>query len=325
MPNDGKHSPSLRPIGKQASTGKQAKDEASKPAPLGALIRKILSHPSGRKLLHLSRKGLGKASKGLGKASRFTQKEISPRARLAARKVRYHSSPEVLGKDYKAFLHTAQELGYDRGIERLFFIPAKGHIPLDELTIDSPNRAFGHDYHPVHRQSFNWAMTQITTELSDRLSDFTFVDYGAGRGRALLLASLYPLRKIIGVEFAKELQDDAMMNIAQFPRSLMKCRDVECHLMDAVNIDIPAGKSIFFINDSFGPEVLETVLARMVAAYRANPRRFYLILVHPPKPEQLTPLMERTVIFEPLDASQSEKMRMQMLSPDEVQIFRTLV
>ncbi len=303
-----------------SSSSPASPDEDAQPAPerkpggFALLLHRFLKHRSGRNLLRMGRKGLSKASL-------FTSKEISPRARSAARSMRHHAQPEVLNKDYRQFLHSAQELGYDRGIERLFFVPAKGHIPLDELTIDSPNLAFGHDYHPVHRLSFNWAMAQIP----DRLSDFTFVDYGAGRGRALLLAAMHPFRKVIGMEFAAELHDDATMNIAQFPRSLMKCRDIDCHLMDAVNFEVPENKGVFLFNDSFDIEVLETVLARITASYRANPRRIYLIFVRPLEAEQLDPLMERMVIFEPTGHTTSEKMRMQILSPDQVQIFRTLV
>ena len=52
-----------------------------------------------------------------------------------------------------------------------------------------------------------------------RLSRLSFVDYGAGKGRVLLLASQHPFAAIGGIEFAEELHDDATMNIAQFPRS----------------------------------------------------------------------------------------------------------
>ncbi len=300
------------PLPEESEEGQTTPDQ--KPGILALLMHQILKNRTGRNLLHMGRKSLNKAS-------HFTSKEISPRARSAARTVRHHAQPEVLNKDYRRFLHTAQEFGYDRGIERLFFVPAKAHIPLEGLTIDSPNRSFGHDYHPIHRLSFNWAMAQIP----DPLSDFTFVDYGAGRGRALLLAAMHPFRKVIGIEFARELHDDTNMNIAQFPRSLMKCRNIDCHLMDVVNFDIPSTKGVFLFNDSFDIEVLETVLARITTSYRANPRRIYLVFVSPIEAEQLLPLMERTVIFEPTYHSKSEKMRMQILSPDQVQVFRTLV
>lgn len=292
-----------------------------KPGALSILLKRALNKKSGQSVLKLGRTGLQVGRSKFSQATHHTGKELSSRATRAAHSVRHHSKPENLNKDYKRFLHLAQEIGYDRAIEKLFFIPTRGYTALSGLTIDSPNRSFGHDYHPIHRLSFNWAMAQIP----DRLSDFTFVDYGAGRGRALMLAAMHPFRKVIGVEFAAELHDDATMNIAQFPRSLMKCRDVDCLLMDAVDFPIPESQGVFLFNDCFDIEVLETVLARITSSYRANPRRIYLVFVRPLLADVLDRLMERTVIFEPIYHSTSEKMRMQILSPDQVQIFRSLI
>ena len=62
---------------------------------------------------------------------------------------------------------------------------------------------------------FDWALSAI----DDDLSQLSFVDYGAGKGRVLLLAAQHPFAAVGGIEFAEELHDDAAMNIAQFPRS----------------------------------------------------------------------------------------------------------
>ena len=293
----------------------------AKPGVLSLMLNRIFKKQSRQSIAHMGRKGFHFGRLKISKATRVTGDELSTRVASAARSVRHHAKPANLNKDYKRFLHLTQEIAYDRSIEKLFFVPAKGYIPLENLTIDSPNRQFGHAYHPIHRLSFNWAMARIP----DELADFTFVDYGAGRGRALMLAALHPFRKIIGVEFASELHDDATMNIAQFPRSLMKCRDIDCLLMDAVDFPIPESKGVFLFNDSFDEEVLETVLARIISSYRHNPRRIYLVFVRPLKTEVLESLMERTVIFEPIYHSTSEKMRLQIFSPDQVQIFRSLI
>ena len=285
-----------------------------KPAAFSLLTKRILNSQMTHSLAKMGQSGFSRAKQ-------FRGEEISTKAILAAKFLKRRTRPEKLNKDYRHFLHLTQEIGYDRGVEKLFFVPAKGYTALDDLTIDSPNKPFGHDYHPIHRLSFNWAMAQIP----DRLDKFTFVDYGAGRGRALMLAAMHPFNKIIGVEFAAELQDDAVMNIAQFPRSLMKCRDVDCLHRDAVDFPIPETNGVFLFNDSFDLKILETVLARITTSYRSNPRRIYLVFVRPPRADLLDQLMERTVIFEPTYHSKSEKIRMQILSPAEVQIFRTLI
>jgi hypothetical protein len=48
------------------------------------------------------------------------------------------------------------------------------------------------------------------------LQDFTFIDLGSGKGRVLLMASDYPFKRIIGVEFMPELQRVAQENIRKY-------------------------------------------------------------------------------------------------------------
>ena len=50
----------------------------------------------------------------------------------------------------------------------------------------------------------------------DALGDFTFIDLGSGKGRVLLMASDYPFKKIIGVEFMPELHRAAQENITGY-------------------------------------------------------------------------------------------------------------
>ena len=95
-------------------------------------------------------------------------------------------------------------------------------------------------------------------------SRLTFVDYGAGKGRVLLLASEHPFAAVGGIEFAEELHDDAVMNIAQYPRSRMKCRNVECVLEDVIRSDRQrASRSRFF----------QSILAGGLRRGAAQPRR----------------------------------------------------
>ncbi|MEM7191515.1 MAG: hypothetical protein AAF405_01385, partial [Pseudomonadota bacterium] len=145
----------------------------------------------------------------------------------AAQKLSLLETVKAKHQDYLQMLH---ERVFDASREQLFFAPTKAHVPLSSLTIASPNRALGHDYRPVPCKIFDWALAQI----EDDFSSFTFVDYGAGKGRAMLLAAEHPFAAVAGVEFAAELHDDAEMNIAQYPRSMMRCRNVECVLTDAV-------------------------------------------------------------------------------------------
>ncbi len=97
----------------------------------------------------------------------------------------------------------------------------------------------------------------------------------------LLLAAEHPFQAVGGIEFAEELHDDAVMNIQQYPRSRMKCRNVECVLEDASQVGPPEGEAVHYFFNPFSPEVFAEVLNNIVVSYRKRPRRIYLILVDP--------------------------------------------
>src|SRR6185436_7767539 len=53
---------------------------------------------------------------------------------------------------------------------------------------------------------------------------YTFVDLGSGMGRAVLVASEFPFRRIVGVEIAAELHAIAGRNVRRY-RGRQQCRD----------------------------------------------------------------------------------------------------
>ncbi len=221
-----------------------------------------------------------------------------------------------LKAEHQSLVRKLHERVLDASREQLFFVPTKDPQALSTLTIDSPNRAFGHDYRPVPCQVFDWALAQVTEDLSE----FTFVDYGAGKGRAMLLAAEHPFAAVAGVEFAAELHDNAEMNIAQYPRSSMRCRNVECVLADAVEVGPPDGASVHFFFNPFAREVFAEVLNNIVMAYRMTPRRLYLILVDPIAAD----LVEASGVFARVEPSQIDEFKLKLLSPHTVAVYRSL-
>ena len=142
-------------------------------------------------------------------------------------------------------------------------------------------------------------------------SRLTFVDYGAGKGRVLLLASEHPFAAVGGIEFAEELHDDAVMNIAQYPRSRMKCRNVECVLEDASTLGPPEGESVNYFFNPFSREVFAEVLHNLVVSYRKRPRRLYLILIDP----VATDLVDESGVFARLAAPLPREPQDQAVQP----------
>ena len=102
------------------------------------------------------------------------------------------------------------------------------------------------------------------------LREFTFLDLGCGKGRALLLARTYPFRRIIGVELLPELSDSARRNISRLPAE----EQGRCELlsMDARQYDFRPEATFLYLFDPFPPAVLREVLGNLARSVEQHPR-----------------------------------------------------
>jgi hypothetical protein len=254
---------------------------------------------------------------GLAKAAKIGRETVLPELGRAGVRLRERTRPERLKQDWREFLLWWHANVGDKGIEKLFFRPTAPNVPLADLNVKGDRRAQGSDYYkPSPRLIFDWALAVVPEDFSR----FSFVDYGAGRGRVLLLASQHPFAAIGGIESAAELHDDAIMNIAQFPRSRMKCRKVECVLEDATNLGPLPGEAIHYFFNAFSAQVFGEVLASIVTSYREHPRRLYLILIDQEGGE----FAEASGVFQRIELPVAERLRAKLFSPYEIAIYRSL-
>jgi hypothetical protein len=276
-----------------------------------------LADETANQTKHATQTAVSAGKTRLQRAVEIGRESVLPELEKTGSKLKERTRPERLKHDYREYLHLLHARVFDPPIEQLFFKPTKDRVPLAGLTVRGPNRAHGHDYRPSPCALFDWTVAAIDYDFS-RL---TFVDYGAGKGRVLLLASQYPFHAIGGIEFAEELHDDATMNIAQFPRSRMKCRNVECLLDDASQVGPPDGESVHYFFNPFSREVFAEVLHILVVSYRKKPRRLYLLLVDPP---DVADLIDHSGVFQRLPLPPVERYKVKLFSPHDVALYRSL-
>ena len=85
-----------------------------------------------------------------------------------------------------------------------------------ELPSGHQHDLYNNGYFAVAPSVFHSVMQALRDRLALDYRRFSFVDVGSGKGRALLLASDYPFREIIGVELSPELDRVARANIARY-------------------------------------------------------------------------------------------------------------
>jgi len=159
----------------------------------------------------------------------------------------------------------------------------EGWTFLSDLKIPSRNWIHGNDYCGIEPQRF----TAILSTISLRHEDFTFIYFGSGKGRALLLASHFPFRRVIGIEFSPELHAIAQRNLQTYPRHLLRCSDIESVCQDFLEFELPAEPSVLFFFDPCSEVLFRQLLARISASFQAHPRPLYLIYIAPGKKEAL--------------------------------------
>jgi SAM-dependent methyltransferase len=97
---------------------------------------------------------------------------------------------------------------------------------------------------------------------------YVFFDLGCGMGRAAIIASEYPFRRVVGVEMSADLSRIARRNADIVAASHRDRPIIEILEMDATVLDFPPGNLVIFLYNPFGPEILEGVVAKLEQAVR---------------------------------------------------------
>lgn len=122
---------------------------------------------------------------------------------------------------------------------------------------------------------------RMMSRLPAKLSDFVFIDFGSGKGRALLLAAQYGFKRIIGIEFATELHGIAQRNIDAYLRQGTRPAQIELINQNALCYPIPDEKCVFYFFNPFGEQVLGEVMSNIEASHKRRPRKMYFLYVNP--------------------------------------------
>lgn len=166
--------------------------------------------------------------------------------------------------------HNASE----RFHERRLGIATVGTVGMHELGIDKPGHG---EYGPTPFRDFHTMFSLVPIDAGRDV----LIDYGSGKGRALILAAAYPFRRIIGVEFSPELNRVAVHNL-EAARGRLRCRDVSTVVADAGAYAVPPDVTVAYFNNPFDRVLFEATLAQLHASVTAHPRRLRIVLSYPP-------------------------------------------
>lgn len=174
----------------------------------------------------------------------------------------------------KTLVHAARSLGpsaaaaraRDGAFDRRWGTDTSGTVSLSALAVD-PARA----RHGVRYQASDGdALERVVRGFGIDPAEWSFVDYGSGKGRVVLTAAQLGFARAIGVEFSPELCRIAQENARLFAAAGGTARPPEFVQADAGIFEPPPGPLLAYLYNPFGPPVIDEVAARLAAKAQAG-------------------------------------------------------
>lgn len=161
--------------------------------------------------------------------------------------------------------------------DRRYSVETCGIVRLSTLELNDPNWIYGFDYQAI--EVFDLA--QLMAELSIMLSETVFIDLGAGKGRAILMASMLPFKHVIGVELTTTLSAIARNNLIKLQDEFKSARKTSVICGDAANFEFPPDPLVIFLYNPFDYGVMDSVIENLLSSVQQHARRVLVMYFRP--------------------------------------------
>jgi hypothetical protein len=166
----------------------------------------------------------------------------------------------------------ALRIGIDLGIEHVVGVSTRDAVSMDELGLYAGERVW---YEPTAWAPLLFALRSLRVSAHDVL-----LEYGAGKGRVLTIARMFPFRRVIGLEASPELAAQAESNLKR-ARTPRRCRDVVVEVADAARWPVPRDVSVVYMYCPFTGNMFRRAIDILLESVDAAPRPVRLVYNNP--------------------------------------------
>jgi hypothetical protein len=159
-------------------------------------------------------------------------------------------------------------------------------IPGDELATGHRHDRHITAYHGVAPSLFSKLMSRWQTLAQHPIKQTAFVDIGAGKGRAMLLASQHLFRRIVGVELHPALAAASRTNIEHY-QATHTTPLIRLNEADVMAMRMPAGPCLFFLFNPFDFVMMDRFLHRVETQFKDRPGQLDLLYVNDEQREMM--------------------------------------
>lgn len=179
---------------------------------------------------------------------------------------------------------TAPNRGILHPFDQRYGTDTGGYLGPEDLVKGRANDVHNHGYSAIAPSVFGEACRRWRETLpavSGRIEAYSFVDVGAGKGRALLLASQLPFRKVIGVELSEELSSIAQKNVARWSRVVRPKARIRVVRQDAAKFRWPRTPLLVYLYNPFACPLIASITESLAALAESGSGLLDLLYVNP--------------------------------------------
>jgi hypothetical protein len=158
--------------------------------------------------------------------------------------------------------------------DQIHGVDTSGLIPAGNLITGHPNDSHVTAYYGVAPSILRTLIDLWrATNPPHPISRYTFIDFGAGKGRAMLVASEFPFHQVIGIELNPTLADIAQLNLDHWltthaaDTTAPPLAPIRLYEQDALTFDLPRTPTLAFLFHPFEAPVLKQLLRHIEARF----------------------------------------------------------
>jgi SAM-dependent methyltransferase len=217
-----------------------------------------------------------------------------PKLGIAWSKLRWSVAHRGLGGTLRFALLRARRQSTDEAkplrhpFDERYGVDTSGLIGGGELRSGHRNDVFNTAYYGMAPSRFRTVIDAwIADESHAAIQEYSFVDLGCGKGRAVMMASELRFREVIGVELHAALSRIAEDNLALWTRAGRAVCPVRIVCQDATEFVFPRGHCLLYLFNPFAGPVFGQLIERIEADFAARPRMLDLVYFNPESAELL--------------------------------------
>jgi SAM-dependent methyltransferase len=149
-------------------------------------------------------------------------------------------------------------------------LDTSGLVPASNLTTGHPNDEYVTAYYGVAPSILRTLINLWRETIPPHpIHSYTFLDIGAGKGRAMLVASELPFHQVIGIELNPAMANIALRNLTLWleahrtDTTAPPLAPIHLYQQDALTFDLPRVPTLAFLFHPFEAPVLKRLLRRI--------------------------------------------------------------